>query len=618
MNRQIAVLTLAAAFLIVSSTVFAAGVSPVMLDYDAEAYAYAYTDFLYPTSDTDQSFSHNNKAGAAAHACSGEEIELGRVWHFHCSDTSVVINGVYDFSGAELTSHIWGSGLYEFHNYYDVSYTPGGGNGYGYTSLAGTIEIGIFQGCPEGSSGLALQVDAKVAGDASSAWNSWDWWFKVWDDDPNNPLVLLNDSNTSASLDVLAGEVLNTEFYHEASSACWPEAGLESTVKIDFDLFYSVADLDNNRTVDLIDFAILAGDWLKCGDPCDPNVLAGDIIIDDCVDIDDLKVLSDNWLNCYVMLASNPSPADGAGGADPNVVLSWTRGEYVVLHDVYFSTDVNAVANADHWSAEFMGTVSDANFDDPCALELDTRYYWRIDEIGKRCMTEGDVWRFTTWAVDPRLGLVGWWTFDEGDGNTAYDSAGDNDGTIYGATWTTGQIDGALSFDGSGDYVSTGSIDFSGTNKITVSFWVKPNTASTGSNILVEMSSAYNSRADSFIVFFREDETIEATVRGNIGYNAWWTTSTLTPGEWHHVVAVFDKSLSSQESKAYLNGSLDGAIRPGGFDADNTNNFGNQPIYIASRAGSSLYFNGSIDDVHIYDKALSAEEIQQLYQEGLD
>ena len=61
------------------------------------------------------------------------------------------------------------------------------------------------------------------------------------------------------------------------------------------------------------------------------------------------------------------------------------------------------------------------------------------------------VCRFALAVNDP----VAHWKFDEGNGTTAYDSAGSNDGTVTGATWTTGQIGGALDFDGVNDYVKT-------------------------------------------------------------------------------------------------------------------------------------------------------------------
>ena len=58
-----------------------------------------------------------------------------------------------------------------------------------------------------------------------------------------------------------------------------------------------------------------------------------------------------------------------------------------------------------------------------------------------------------TWA-DVTNGLVAHWTFDESSGNMAYDAVGGNDGTIYGAQRVEGLFDGAVSFDGNGDYIS--------------------------------------------------------------------------------------------------------------------------------------------------------------------
>ncbi|MHC4463713.1 MAG: hypothetical protein ACYS30_20120, partial [Planctomycetota bacterium] len=59
-------------------------------------------------------------------------------------------------------------------------------------------------------------------------------------------------------------------------------------------------------------------------------------------------------------------------------------------------------------------------------------------------------------SSEPIQGLISQWKFDEGEGSIAYDSVGGNDGTIYGAQWTTGQVNGALQFDGHDDYVEVG------------------------------------------------------------------------------------------------------------------------------------------------------------------
>ena len=80
-------------------------------------------------------------------------------------------------------------------------------------------------------------------------------------------------------------------------------------------------------------------------------------------------------------------------------------------------------------------------------------------------------------------GPVGYWTFDEGAGNTAYDVSGNNNnGTLTNfnfdttSGWTTGKVAGALKFDGVNDYVSvanSASLGVASTNKITISAWVK-------------------------------------------------------------------------------------------------------------------------------------------------
>ena len=100
-------------------------------------------------------------------------------------------------------------------------------------------------------------------------------------------------------------------------------------------------------------------------------------------------------------------------------------------------------------------------------------------------------------------------------------------------------------------------------------------------------------------------------VHDNGGYSQWSTTP-LTVGVWTHLVAVMDKSLSSGEVTGYVNGQLDGALY---LDADNLNNFGNEPLYFATRGGTLEYFDGSLDDVRIYNRALSAQEVAELYNQ---
>ena len=74
------------------------------------------------------------------------------------------------------------------------------------------------------------------------------------------------------------------------------------------------------------------------------------------------------------------------------------------------------------------------------------------------------------------VGMISYWKFDEGSGPTAFDSADANDGTlINGPVWTSGQVGGALSFDGLDDYVevpTSANLDI--TDAITLEAWVNP------------------------------------------------------------------------------------------------------------------------------------------------
>lgn len=80
------------------------------------------------------------------------------------------------------------------------------------------------------------------------------------------------------------------------------------------------------------------------------------------------------------------------------------------------------------------------------------------------------------------------------------------------------------------------------------------------------------------------------------------------------MVGVSDKSKSTNESILYINGVLDNGTSLSGFNSNNTNNFGNRKLYVGSRGNSSLFFSGSIQSVKIYNRALTADEIQALYQ----
>jgi len=98
--------------------------------------------------------------------------------------------------------------------------------------------------------------------------------------------------------------------------------------------------------------------------------------------------------------ASSPSPANGATGTKMTPVLTWSAGDHAASHEVYFGTNVDAVANATKASPEFTATTAlgDESYD-PGKLEWATTYYWRVDEINDVHPDSpwvGNLWSFTT------------------------------------------------------------------------------------------------------------------------------------------------------------------------------------------------------------------------------
>ena len=216
--------------------------------------------------------------------------------------------------------------------------------------------------------------------------------------------------------------------------------------------------------------------------------------------------------------------------------------------------------------------------------------------------------------------LVGWWKFDEGSGTTAADSSGNGDTmTLFnGVSWVAGKIGDAISANGTNQYGTVPAINLSGTSTLTVAFWANRTYSTTTESVLLEDSTNYNNSTTGF-GFFPDDtpcKGIQAAVHGNVGYSV-NCYSQPSSGVWHHLAIIYDKTQAGNNQTAlYIDGVLQTPTSNLNNTAQNTNSFGNNPIYLFSRDGSQFFNGGEVDDLRIYNRALSAAEIQQLYQAG--
>jgi len=218
-------------------------------------------------------------------------------------------------------------------------------------------------------------------------------------------------------------------------------------------------------------------------------------------------------------------------------------------------------------------------------------------------------------------GLVARWAFDEGRGDIAYDSVGTNHGKIHGAQWTTGIIDGALSFQGDGDYVEIPDADsLTPRSAFTISYWLYIRDWE-GSGIYKialcpnESASPGNSRSYWLAVNAIDKNVYFRLCSAARTYDELVSLGRVTPNQWQHISATFNRG----QAAVYINGQFDNAAQ---LKVKSIMNDA-QPLIIGglwSYCGDDHFIDtmgGAINNLMIFNRALSPEEIGRLYRNGL-
>lgn len=218
-----------------------------------------------------------------------------------------------------------------------------------------------------------------------------------------------------------------------------------------------------------------------------------------------------------------------------------------------------------------------------------------------------------------RNGLVSYWSFDASDvkGNTVIDLAGSNDGTILGAPkQVAGKFGRAFKFSGNPDAIdigspANGSLDFGEDTDFSMMAWIKvdkpPELDGAQSTIISKGDGGNNAR----ILWKIMTTQLNVTIANEAGAGPKLVLASakeVVDGKWHHVLFVADRS---DTTRIYIDGKLDAE----GGETKGTDITTESRMYIGAsvRIGEATrrYFEGVIDEVGIYDRALTEDEVER-------
>ena len=212
-----------------------------------------------------------------------------------------------------------------------------------------------------------------------------------------------------------------------------------------------------------------------------------------------------------------------------------------------------------------------------------------------------------TLSLAQSSGLVAAYSFDEGTGTTVLDQSGNNlTGNIIGAAWTTaGRYGNALSFNGSSSYVDLGNpAALRLTGSMTLEAWIKAAANPSDDGQIVAKSNGAGWQLKTSPDTGPHTFGVKVSASASVGVQR-YSTTVPSLNTWYHIAGVYDATAGTLST--YVNGVLDNGTLRGTVPAAQIDQSVN--VNIGRRTGG-LYFNGVIDEVRIYNRALSQAEIQ--------
>lgn len=222
----------------------------------------------------------------------------------------------------------------------------------------------------------------------------------------------------------------------------------------------------------------------------------------------------------------------------------------------------------------------------------------------------------TNTFASTRDGLVGWWKFEEGTGTNAADSSWNgNAGTLTNSpTWVSNCPRGnCISYQATNAYTLLGTptaLNLTGT--MSISCWIYPTVSDTQARGIVANLDAPGNLSQWSLEYGRTAQRIGALANG--ASVAVTGSNDVSLNKWHYVAMTRSGSTGNWTYTLYLDGALDNsasgvANNPNAQQSASIGRYG-------AFANDSFTFKGAIDDVRIYNRAITAQEVKDLYNAG--
>ena len=294
-----------------------------------------------------------------------------------------------------------------------------------------------------------------------------------------------------------------------------------------------------------------------------------------------------------------------------NTTVACTGGKVTIVWGSVAATNVTYSVCMDN-QITYPRTIAVQQLKDTsysAAVDSGKTYYWRVEATSGGVTAKGDVWKFTTAGkvdtIKPVNGLVAYYPFN---GNANDESGNGNNGTVNGATLTEdrfGKSNNAYSFNGTSSYIDIPSgIGVQAPNKFSYSFWCNTSSSTTTMRMINHVFTNIGNYASVEIVagkiFLRID------TGPNVKSIA--TSGTYSDGKWHHVAVIHN----SDSLYLYIDSTSAGAVAY----STTVVSSGTGETYFGKYSTGQFYYNGLLDDIRIYDYALSRTQIDSLYHDG--